>query len=590
MKISNLVAAAVLCAAPAFAQSCLFSGTTPIGTNLNLTDDSTKIIILPFAFPFAGTNYNIITVSSNGFIWFGVNTDSDLSDSEAELLAQGPRIAAYWDDLNPASTALPAGGGVFYNQTATQASIVWKSVPRYGSTSIFISMEVVLSITGEIDLYYDPSCGMSTDASIIGISAGNGAAANALDLSVFPTTPTPILAGATGYELFPLNTMDLAGTTINFLPAGAGYVVANSALGACAPNTPPTLPNLTTATAASYGAGCPATGNTGNWYEPFAGSAIDLSNTSWHFTSAGPGSNIYAVSAGTGIDTTYTPADAVVQVDDGLVNCSLAGMGSFPFNGANLTSVDVCSNGFLWMSSGNTDYSYAATAASFATSGARLAPCWMDVYVPGGGTFYWTQTPAFCMATWENVAVYNVAGSSNTFQCKLWVNGDVDFNYGTVLNNGTLSSAALVGFAKGLSAGAAAPVDITNLAVPLVDLNGAVPLAHTSSLPSLGGNYDMTTSLAPAGALIGVTLVGFVQTAVDLTPLGAPGCTRLVDPLAVGTHVLLGGATSWTDSMPIPFNAAFVGFQIRSQGAAYAPGLNPLGIAASNGRVGTMGL
>jgi hypothetical protein len=569
MKLSTLLASAALLAAPSLAQSCLYFNNSPIGTNINAGDDTEFNQVLPFAFPFDGVNYTSIGIGSNGYVRLGGTGTADYSDTEAEFLAQGPRIAVFWDDLNPG-----AGGGVYVAQSATQVSVVWKDVPRFG-TSILMNMEVVLSITGEIDLYYDATCGVSTDAGIVGLSAGNGAAANAVSLSSLPT-----LTGATGYELFAANSMNLVGTTLNFIPTFPGYVVTNTALGNCQP----------AASSSSFGVGCPATGPGGNWYEEFAASTIDLSNTSWHFTSAGPGSNVYAISAGTGIDTTYAPADALVQGDDTLVNCSLTSMGTFPFNGLNLTSVDVCSNGFIWLSSGNTSADYTATAAEFATLGARLAPCWMDCTFALGGTFYWTQTAAYCMATWENVPTFNNTGSSNTFQCKLWVNGDIDYNYGTVLNNGTLAPVALVGIAKGFSTAATTPVDITAQASPLVDLNSLVPMVHSSGLAQLGANYSMTTSSAPVGSLIGVTLIGFVQASFDLGQIGAPGCTRLVDPLAVITNVLVGGATSWTSNMPIPSSPVFIGFDIVSQGAAYLPGINPLGVVASNGRIGTIGV
>ncbi|MCA8978048.1 MAG: hypothetical protein KDC98_25200 [Planctomycetes bacterium] len=592
IKKTMLVAA--LLAAPSLAQYCVHINNTPPGTDLLMGDDTTQIIALPFAFPFNGTNYNVITVASNGYVWFGINTSSDFSDSEAEFLAQGPRIAVFWDDWQPNATSLPAGGGVFYNESAITAHVVWKDVPHYyNSTTEFANMELVLSITGEIVLHYETLHSPSTSTGIVGLTAGNNVAANALDLTALAGSATPIIAGATGYELFAAGTNDLSGTSWLLTPTNpTDYVLTSTTVTNC-PLTPgPTIPTYNYATSSSYGAGCPSP-TSGTWFEEFANGTIDLSNTSHLFVASG--GNTYVATPGTGFDTGYTAADILVQGDDTQVNCPLTAMGGFPFMGATLTSVDTCSNGFIWMTP-NTNNDFSATAAEFASQSPRLAPCWSDWnFNQGGtglgGTFYWTATTTHCMATWENVAAFGQTGTMNTFQCKLYPNGNIEYSYGTVLNNSTTGSGvALVG----LSGGNSTPLPPVDVSAPganvLVDLTPATanPLDHTSTLAHLGGTYDMTTSNFPAGAVIGATLVGLSQMNFDLGPLGAPGCFQYAPNTAVFLHISPSG--SFTDSMPIPLNLAFHGLNIASQGAVYVPGINPLGVVSSNGRLGTMGL
>ncbi len=78
------------------------------GTRLGLTDDSTTsqtFATLNFTFPFVGTTYtgaDELWISSNGFISLGVDNGSDCCAGDpAALVAEGPRIAAFWADHRP---------------------------------------------------------------------------------------------------------------------------------------------------------------------------------------------------------------------------------------------------------------------------------------------------------------------------------------------------------------------------------------------------------------------------------------------------------------------------------------------------------
>jgi len=94
-------------AAAVSAQSPCFD--TVLGTDLLLTDDSNSAALpLGFTFTYNGVAYTQICVSSNGYIWLGgVAGLADFSPTEAELLAQAPRICPMWTDLNPGA----AGSG-----------------------------------------------------------------------------------------------------------------------------------------------------------------------------------------------------------------------------------------------------------------------------------------------------------------------------------------------------------------------------------------------------------------------------------------------------------------------------------------------
>ena len=198
----------------ATAQGVCF-GTPPANSFLAMGEDDWSVQSVSGGFPFDGTVYNEITINSNGYVMLGNVPGSDFSDSEAELLAQGPRIAMCWDDWSPQNAA--TGGGVFFDDDGVRACIVFMGVPAFGSTTRFCNMELVLWASGRIDFFYDLSMTVPNTSCIVGISEGGGASPNALDLSTFPSLP-----GSTGYELFVANSFDLRGRTIAFTPLAAG--------------------------------------------------------------------------------------------------------------------------------------------------------------------------------------------------------------------------------------------------------------------------------------------------------------------------------------------------------------------------------
>ncbi len=72
------------------------------GTQLNMKNDTIKIIYLPFDFKYFGNNYNKISVSDNGYIIFGEFYVSDPYNwpIPAKTLPDG-FVAPFWDDLDP---------------------------------------------------------------------------------------------------------------------------------------------------------------------------------------------------------------------------------------------------------------------------------------------------------------------------------------------------------------------------------------------------------------------------------------------------------------------------------------------------------
>lgn len=546
------------------------------GTLLTMADDSVSHQALPFTFPFNGNSITDIMVCSNGFVWLdGTTTSADWTPSEAEFLNLAPRIAPLWVDINPA-LATP-GGGVWVNSippTPTSAGrmvITWDRCPYYGTTNS-LTMQLQLEDTGAVTIFYDASSAAHTSAAIAGVTTGNGAPANNVDLSTVPINS----ATATIYELFnggiggPL---DLAGVGHLYLSNGAGLLV---------------LPNACPLGAfIRYGSGCPKNATV---YESFGTGTCDLTNSSFRFIKTGNG---YLAITGGGFDTSYS--NVVPGVGDDTIHQGLAIGFSFPFAGTTMSTVDLCSNGFLWMGT-NASFDYSATVAEYLSLTPRIAPLWRDLSPQLGGGVYWDSNPTFAMATWLACPSYNVTGSASDIQVKLFANGDIEFNYGIVHpSGGTFAGAtqSIAGFTEGNGAFDPGTVDLTNV-VPGLTIGsvGMTPLSLTAqagSLPRLGTTFTMELTNLPVGTAISVFALGLNQQNIDAGIYGMPGCVQYVT-LDATVLALTGGAAMSTFSLGIPNNSAFIGTQLYAQGLSFSPGFTPAGVIASNGGRVLLGL
>ncbi|HEX5052009.1 MAG TPA: hypothetical protein VFZ65_09575 [Planctomycetota bacterium] len=105
---------------------------TGFSNNLNMSDDQSLSVALPFAFPYDGGMVNSIYVSSNGFLTLGTTDPGSgcCSGDVGTLLSGPPRVCAWWADLYP-----PGGGGVYADLDPSSGDFVvtWNQVPEYFS-------------------------------------------------------------------------------------------------------------------------------------------------------------------------------------------------------------------------------------------------------------------------------------------------------------------------------------------------------------------------------------------------------------------------------------------------------------------------
>jgi hypothetical protein len=138
-----------------------------------------------FSFTYYGATYRDVFVGTNGFLTFGAG-DADVPPHEsiADFLKLSPRVAAFWHDLDPGRAR--SSGGVFVNQLADRFVVTWNAVPEFttGTPRDFNTFQITLYADGRIAFTYDD---LATKSALVGLSPGNTAQANRLDLSNPPS-------------------------------------------------------------------------------------------------------------------------------------------------------------------------------------------------------------------------------------------------------------------------------------------------------------------------------------------------------------------------------------------------------------------
>lgn len=129
-----------------------------------------------FGFPFYGRYADIVNMSSNGFLHFQLNADSDSFNSQCSFPGTSPKdmIAVLWDDLvlsNPPSAS--SGGYVQsfsncpYTQGGQDACVVfqWDNVDHFGGLVDSFDLQAILYANGNILLLFpsgNPEAGIGS--------------------------------------------------------------------------------------------------------------------------------------------------------------------------------------------------------------------------------------------------------------------------------------------------------------------------------------------------------------------------------------------------------------------------------------------
>jgi len=586
--IRTLVSVGLLAATAA--SQCLAIHNNPPGTNLQMGDDSLRVLALPFVFPFHGVAYDRVTIDSNGTVRLGdssLTNPSDFSPTTAEL-RNDPHatIALLWDDW--AVNQCASGDGIFFEADTTRASVVFKNVPQKGYGAGLLSGEVVLMPDGSIYLHYEPTSTLPSYGSCIaGLSRGYGAPSNSFD----PISAVSI-ADSTGYHVFDSASkqFELAGWTFQVDPTGVGsYSLAKAFPPAC---TPPLLVPGIAEGAIPIGVGCPTPISNGSLYEQFTGNAgirpFDLANKSLEFVH---NDGSYSLAQGPGFATDYHVNGAPLPGvdDDSQHTVSLGAMGSFRFGTMPAaTAITVGANGYIWLPAGSP--AYTPVAAAFHSQGARIAAAWMDL-VPNATTapIWWeSHDPSFCRATWVAAPAFG-DGGANTFQVTLKSNGNVVLSYAACSMGAT--RAPIVGISGGNRAVDQGQVDLWaagSAQAASRRITGLDAMAHSANRIQIGTTLRLDATIPDETSFFGLFVFGLSSPGISLDSYGMTGCVQHSSYELSYFPVFFTPGQGMSLQLPIAYDIGY-GIELYSQGAAWST-LNPFGVIVSNGLHHKVGL
>jgi hypothetical protein len=148
----------------------VFSPTTAGTAQAWHADDAFWTLNLPFAFPFYGTSYTSVLVSSNGFLQFsGADSAADPNPSDSALLGDG-RIAPLWADLRTDT----AGSDIFVDASiANQVGIRWQATSKTSGSPVNVAVELF----SDGHFRFDYGAGNTGLSPTIGVSRGDGTTA-----------------------------------------------------------------------------------------------------------------------------------------------------------------------------------------------------------------------------------------------------------------------------------------------------------------------------------------------------------------------------------------------------------------------------
>lgn len=135
------------------------------GTNVPLSDDGTVQVNLTGGkqVKLYGISYSSFFINANGNLTFGT-ADDDWDETLGEHFAL-PRVAALYDDINPA-----AGGTISRKQLPGRVVVTWQNVPEYQTTNQN-SLQIELFFDGRIRV---TQLAVAAADGIVGLSRGGG--------------------------------------------------------------------------------------------------------------------------------------------------------------------------------------------------------------------------------------------------------------------------------------------------------------------------------------------------------------------------------------------------------------------------------
>lgn len=135
-----------------------------LGDPVELGDDDTLEIDLPFEFPFFEIRQKRVFLNSDGNLTFQSADHASTARSLERFLSGPPRIAPFFADLDPSQ-----GGTVRVARLAERLAVTWEAVPEFDEENQS-TFQVVLEASGRILFLYGNS--IDAGSAVVGISSG----------------------------------------------------------------------------------------------------------------------------------------------------------------------------------------------------------------------------------------------------------------------------------------------------------------------------------------------------------------------------------------------------------------------------------
>jgi uncharacterized protein (TIGR03437 family) len=136
------------------------------GQTIGLGDDDSWVQAIGFGFHYFGTTQRNVYVNSDGNLTFGEGDSSTADRSLGRLLSGAPRIAGFFQDLDPSRA-----GTIKILSTSERLVVSWVGVPQYASfgTGPLNTFQVRLLANGTMEIAFQA---IQTSAAVVGIAPG----------------------------------------------------------------------------------------------------------------------------------------------------------------------------------------------------------------------------------------------------------------------------------------------------------------------------------------------------------------------------------------------------------------------------------
>lgn len=133
---------------------------TALATIANVDNDSEKITLSQFNFPYYGRNHSEVWVCSNGYLNFKQEYNDGSNDELPDYTSPFGAIAAFWDDLHTGD-----GGDIYYKEEANRLIVQYEAVAKDDGSGAN-TFQIILNADGSLEFHYKQMDGDLDECSV----------------------------------------------------------------------------------------------------------------------------------------------------------------------------------------------------------------------------------------------------------------------------------------------------------------------------------------------------------------------------------------------------------------------------------------